>query len=355
MRRFPQKVHILGGGIAGLACAYFIKKKTPKTQVVIYEAASHLGGRCYSFYDSHLEMPLDNATHGILGANRDIRQFLSAAKFDKKIPFLDFQNQQLSFTSWKFRELIGRSIFNTAPDSLDLATKLQTAWQLFPFGRRQTQFYFSKQDLSSNLIQNFRPEKNDIRLGWKLKSFTVQDGKLSSLLFNKGEVKINPGEKIISTLDAYNYQKIFGGYEFEFNRIINIFYKTSVKLVLPGGQDLLGLTGTLADWLFVGKNLLAATISNVQKLDLSPDELARSLWKEICLIRGVEAAFMPAYRVVDYKRATIAQDKANNARRPSSAKSAYANLRLAGDWTLKNYPCCLDGAVKSALRAVKSL
>lgn len=40
-----QKVHILGGGIAGLACAYYLRQKSPQIRTVVYEAAPHAGGR----------------------------------------------------------------------------------------------------------------------------------------------------------------------------------------------------------------------------------------------------------------------------------------------------------------------
>ncbi len=39
-----QDVAILGGGITGLACAYYITKELPNVNVTIYEASDRLGG-----------------------------------------------------------------------------------------------------------------------------------------------------------------------------------------------------------------------------------------------------------------------------------------------------------------------
>ena len=79
-------------------------------------------------------------------------------------------------------------------------------------------------------------------------------------------------------------------------------------------------------------------------------ELARQVWQEICAIRGREAAFMPDYKVLRHKRATIKQDKSNNAKRPQTAQTRWENLQLCGDWTVKDSPCCLETAIRSALR-----
>jgi len=40
-----QDIIIVGGGIAGLYCAYRVLRKNPKTKILILEAESHLGGR----------------------------------------------------------------------------------------------------------------------------------------------------------------------------------------------------------------------------------------------------------------------------------------------------------------------
>lgn len=41
---YPEKVAVLGGGISGLASAYFVAKEFPKSKITIYEANKDSGG-----------------------------------------------------------------------------------------------------------------------------------------------------------------------------------------------------------------------------------------------------------------------------------------------------------------------
>lgn len=39
-----QDVAVLGGGITGLACAYYLTRELPNAKVTLYEAKDHIGG-----------------------------------------------------------------------------------------------------------------------------------------------------------------------------------------------------------------------------------------------------------------------------------------------------------------------
>ena len=41
---YPERVAVLGGGISGLASAYFVAKQFPKSKITIYEANKDSGG-----------------------------------------------------------------------------------------------------------------------------------------------------------------------------------------------------------------------------------------------------------------------------------------------------------------------
>ena len=84
------------------------------------------------------------------------------------------------------------------------------------------------------------------------------------------------------------------------------------------------------------------------------DGLARKIWKQLGKLRGVNSGFVPPFKVINHKIATIRQDAANNNKRPKNAKTVYPNVFIAGDWTMKNYPCSLETAILSAKRAVKT-
>ncbi|QDH13957.1 FAD-dependent oxidoreductase [Formicincola oecophyllae] len=59
-------VHIIGGGLAGLAAAVEL---APQARVTLYEAAPHCGGRVRSFHTRSLDTVIDNGNHLILSAN----------------------------------------------------------------------------------------------------------------------------------------------------------------------------------------------------------------------------------------------------------------------------------------------
>jgi squalene-associated FAD-dependent desaturase len=68
-------VHVVGAGIAGLACAVRLAKQGRRVR--LYEAAGQAGGRCRSFHDSRLERSIDNGNHILLSANREARSYVA--------------------------------------------------------------------------------------------------------------------------------------------------------------------------------------------------------------------------------------------------------------------------------------
>ncbi|MBB3172348.1 squalene-associated FAD-dependent desaturase [Endobacter medicaginis] len=66
--------HIIGGGLAGLACAVSLVEAGER--VALYEAGPALGGRCRSYDDRALGCRLDNGNHLILSGNRAVFDWL---------------------------------------------------------------------------------------------------------------------------------------------------------------------------------------------------------------------------------------------------------------------------------------
>ncbi|MBS40988.1 MAG: hypothetical protein CMM83_04620 [Rhodospirillales bacterium] len=68
-------VHIIGGGLAGLSCA--LKCQNADKKVVIYEASPQAGGRCRSYFDTELDLLIDNGSHILLGGNSATLSYLN--------------------------------------------------------------------------------------------------------------------------------------------------------------------------------------------------------------------------------------------------------------------------------------
>lgn len=351
MNKNTTTYHIIGGGIAGLSAAKFIKDKNKNHRVILYEASHKIGGRCFSFYDEKLKKHIDNATHVVLGANKNTLKLYQHNQFDGQASFWEKGlNLSLKKDFWQHALL---SVFNTAPQEVPLSLIKNLLWKLFPFLPCQLKLMYSKGNLSSNLIEPLSKNIDEIKFGFVLKNIETSDGFVNKLIFNKSEITINQNEKIICALDAHNYHQIFGGETFDFNEITNVFFRTSTPLCLPKGVRFLATPNNIGDWIFVIDDIVNVTISNSNYLTMNDDALARILWKEIRAIQGIMPAFLPPYRVFRYRQATIKQDAVNNHKRPNTAKTKYKNMVLAGDWTMKDWPCCIEAAIASAKRAVK--
>ena len=349
-----QKFHIIGSGIAGLACAKFIRQKHKSAEIVVYEAAARPGGRCYSYYDKVLDHQLDSGTHVSLGVNKSINRLIDKKKFIYRISFYDSIRGKIARSISRFKSHLLVSIFNTPGHEVARSLIKTVFWKLFPFTMFQKKIYYSHNDLSQRLIEPLLNYVSQIKYGWKLLKVEDKGGHVTRLIFNNNRsVEIGARDVVISALDSHNYCKIFGGEDFDYEDIINIHYRTSVKLTLPKGKKMLGISNGMAHWIFINKNIVSATISAAGNLHIDKDELAREVWKEICHIRGVAAAFIPPYRVLRHRKVTLKMDWANNNKRPESATTKFDNLFIAGDWTYKDFPCCMEGAVLSAKRAAK--
>lgn len=335
--------HIIGAGIAGLFAAKILKEKHPLSSVIVYEAAEKIGGRCSSFFDRDFNCSVDYATHVVLNRNRRAAKLLGKKSFTHRLCFWDFLQKRFipSFTCP--REIIS-AVFNTSAPSLrSVAFVLR---KLFPFWGLKA--YFSNGELADDLCAPLLCYVDDIQYGCLWQGIEHQDNHITKLLFNKQTVFIAPQDIIVSAVDSYNYHKIIGGEDFEYSPICNIFFSSSNIPPLPKSQKILGLKNSISQWLFQTPTYTAVTVSDAQA---TPD--AAKIWQEICHISDAGKMPLPLYKVRNFPRATLKQDKFNNNKRPTSCLTAFDNLYICGDWTIKNQPCCIETALNSAARLAK--
>ena len=136
-----------------------------------------------------------------------------------------------------------------------------------------------------------------------------------------------------------------------FRAIVNAHFRSAPPRDLP---PILGVIGGLSEWLFAFPDRLSVTISAADRLlDQSREALAEAIWTEIAILTGLPDE-LPRWQIVKEKRATFAATPENAARRPA-ARTRYANLTLAGDWTATGLPATLEGAVRSGYAAAAAL
>lgn len=354
MKKKNSTYHIIGAGIAGLACAKYVKKYDKNARTIIYEASDKIGGRAYSYDDQDLNQRLDNATHVVVGTNKNIKKAIGQENWVNDYGFWNAETDKISYKLRKYKPQILKATCNTQGHEVAPKICKKIWWSLFPFTKARTSICFSKQDLSQILINPMMAFIDELQLSSKLLRIGTQFGQVAQLEFKDKLVEISAHDKVICALDARNHKKILNSEEFEFNSIINIFYKTSESITLPQKASLMGVVNGLADWIFVNKQIVGVTISDSDCPANELDTLARNVWMEIGKLRGVNTAFVPPFRITCHKHATIKQDSINNDKRPEDAKTDYKNMFIAGDWTMKDYPCCMEGAYLSGKRAAKA-
>lgn len=333
--------HIIGAGIAGLYSAKVIKEQNPNAKVVLYDAAEKIGGRCASVFSKQFDCMIDNATHVVLNCNKNTSTIID--KHDNLIKFWNLQNNKFINKINCLKE-IELAVFNT--ENADWKCRLFALKKLFPFLRIKS--FFSTGNLENVLCKPLCQYVDEFKYGYVWKGINSDNKHISELIFKQNRVKVADKDIVISAIDSFNYNKIFGGYDFEYNTITNVFYRTSMALTLPKKQKILGIIKGKSQWIFAGNNYIAITISNARD-DINVNEI----WQEICKIRNYNSAFLPKCIVLNYNRATIKQDYKNNNLRPTSACIMYDNMFICGDWTMKNRPCCIETAIESAIRIGK--
>jgi hypothetical protein len=108
--------------------------------------------------------------------------------------------------------------------------------------------------------------------------------------------------------------------------------------------------GGAAQWIFAFEDRLSVTVSAADDLaDIDREALARRFWADIAKVHGLGPE-PPPWRIVKERRATFAATPEQNARRPG-ARTRWANLFLAGDWTATGLPATIEGAIRSGKTA----
>lgn len=145
----------------------------------------------------------------------------------------------------------------------------------------------------------------------------------------------------------------------DFESIVNLHFAT--EITPTGSVAQTGFVGVLegtAEWVFVKPGHVSVTISAANRLvDDSPRDLAALVWPNVCLALGLPCQpgdEIPKFRVVKERRATFAATAVQEHRRPA-ARTALANLVLAGDWTATGLPATIEGAIRSGRTAGRLL
>jgi len=403
-------IHVVGAGVAGLSAA--VRLADEGCRVALYEAAGAAGGRCRSYHDQTLGLMIDNGNHLLLSGNHTALDYLdrigsrgklqgpSAAIFE----FADLKSGE----RWRLRPNDGRlpwwlldprrrvpgaalheyfaplgTLRATARTSLRDVMKCfgplyDRLWgpvllaglntdppegsallagamlrETLAAGGKACRPLIAVDGLSACFIEPalacLAARNATVRLGQRLRGVEFAAGRAVRLDFGPQQTRLSEEDAVIIAVPPFAAQELLPDLQApdEFRAIVNAHFRVAPNRDQP---QILGVVNGLSQWIFAYPDRLSVTISGADRLlDVSREDLATAIWREVAALGGLGRE-LPPWQIVKEKRATFAATPIQNARRPP-ARTRWRNVVLAGDWTQTGLPATIEGAVRSGYRA----
>ena len=403
--RTAGSLHVVGGGVAGLAAA--LAAARAGRSVTLHEAAPALGGRCRSVGDEP-EGEHDNGTHVLLGANRAALSFLDAIGAragwiepePRGLPMVDLADgsvRRVGLSPWSWLDPLQRppglnlgvllrlgrlglsgadrpvaGTFGAGDFSRAVIEPLTVAALNTPVAEASTRrlatalrriarpgagrLFVARRGLGPDLI---RPAADAlaaagvvVRCRSRLRALEATDGRAERLVFTDAEVPLGAGDLAVLALPSHALAKLLSGLALpdRYEPIVNLHYATPHA----GPIRFAGVLGGRAQWVLFRPGLASVTISAAREaVDAPAPALAEGIWREVARAAALLGlpplpAGTPRCHVVKERRATISQTA--GALGPPERRP-FANVTLAGDW-LSLLPATIEAAVVSGLKAV---
>ncbi len=407
-----RSVHLIGAGLAGLSAA--LRLTQTGRRVVLHEAGAQAGGRCRSYHDATLDMMIDNGNHVILSGNKSALSYLALVGASAKMrgpESADFNFVDLASNErWQLKlgdGLIPWWIFSAArrvphtrardylvlarlmvrPGAKTVGERITCSGALYErlieplllatlnhdppeasarlaatllretiaAGGRTCRPLIAQDGLSSAFVDPalawLKSHGTEVRFSHELHRIDFKDGRAAKLDFGSDSVELGPDEAIVLAVPPNLAGRLLPNLKVptEFRAIANVHYRVEDVANVP---PMTGVVHGTTQWLFAYPGRLSVTISSADALMQMPrEQLARKVWAEVAQIARLPDT-LPPWQVVRERRATIAADPRTEALRPP-AKTAWANLFLAGDWTDTGLPPTIESAIRSGERAAQ--
>ncbi len=394
-------LHVIGGGLAGLAAAVaWVRAGTGP--VTVYEAAPRCGGRCRSWWDPVVGRTVDNGTHLMLGANTALRRFAaeSGGSLVPAAPVFPFA-APASGAAWTLRPgrpwawhpgplLAGlarvlvpgadgtvaealatqplyhrlwapltMAVLNTPPETASRRLLGAVLGRTLARGAEACTPLLAPRGLEAALVAPavawLRRHGARVRCATPIRALRDSGGAVVEMVPGRGPaVPVAPRDVVLLATAPRAAARLWPGLPvFDSHPILNVHFRlTGSAAALP---RFLGLVGGTGQWWQRRDGLGTVTVSAAEALaDWPATAVAAHLWAELGRVMPLPAA-VPPCRVVRDAHATPAQTPWFRKTRPAAGPVAgVTNLYLAGDWTARDLPTTLEAAVRSGVRAVAS-
>jgi squalene-associated FAD-dependent desaturase len=407
-------VHVVGAGLSGLSAA--IELAAEGRAVHVHEAAKFAGGRCRTYYDSVIDLDIDNGNHLLLSGNWAAVDYLKRiggygamhVAAEPAFPFADLKSGE----RWTLRPNEGRlpwwifdaqrrvpgtripdylaplgvlraraartvgsamacrgplydrlwrpvllAALNTEPAEADVRLAAGVLRETLAAGGQACRPMVATRGLSAAFIDPalafLRDRGARIDFSRSLRAIEFDGSRATSLQFAEERVALGDDDQVVLAVPPVVARALVP--DLVVPDAFHAIVNAHFRMAPPPGQPLiLGVVNATTEWLFAYPDRLSVTISCADRLmELPREALAETIWAEIAALTGLAPA-LPRWQIVRERRATFAATPAENARRPG-AQTRFANLALAGDWTDTGLPATIEGSVRSGLAAAAVL
>ncbi len=408
------RVHIVGGGLAGLAAA--VRLTGSRRAVSVHEATAQAGGRCRSYYDQSTGMVIDNGVHLLMSGNHAALSYAETigsrsglhGPNEAEFPFIDLSTDERwtlrfgesRFPWWVFDKdrrvpqtavvdylplarlawtsadrPIGEVINCSGPiyerlleplllAALNIAPREGSAKlagvlirETLALGGQACRPLLARDGLGTVFVDPAiaHLRKNDVSIAFEdeLVALRFANGRVSGLDFAKQSVDLDKNDAVILAVPPHVATNLVPDLQapLSYRGIVNAHFRIDPP---PQMSPMLGIINGTCEWIFALPGRISITISNGDALfDTPRAELAQAIWRDVAKVANLPDK-MPPWQIVRERRATFAATPEQNALRPA-AETAWDNLFLAGDWTATGLPATIESAVRSGNRAADLL
>jgi squalene-associated FAD-dependent desaturase len=340
----PGTVHVIGAGIAGLACA--VRLAARGRRVRLYEAAGQAGGRCRSYYDARLARTLDNGNHILLSANREALSYVEEiGAADSLIgparaafPFVDLATGE----RWTLRPGAGRlpcwlldprrrvpgtglgaylaalrlaragpsatvadcldaddpawarfweplcvAALNTAPAEASARLLWLVVRESFLRGEAACRPLIPRDGLAASFVEpalaRLRRAGAKVSFNARLRALERAPERVRALAFADGPVALDEADRVVLAVPPAVAAELLPELSVpdESRPIVNVHIRLERPPAVPADLPFLGLVGSWADWLFVRGDVVSLTVSAARALaEESQEAIAARLWHD---------------------------------------------------------------------------
>jgi hydroxysqualene dehydroxylase len=257
----------------------------------------------------------------------------------------------------RFWEPLCVAALNTAPEEASARLLWLVVRESFLRGEAACRPLIAREGLAASFVDpalaTLRQAGAEISFNARLRALELDADRVRALDFGGERVVLAPADRVVLALPPAVAAELLPDFDVpdESRPIVNVHIRLDEPPRLPDELPFLGLVGSWADWLFLRGDVVSLTVSAARALaEESSEAIGGRLWRDTALALDLPLAPQPPMRVIKERRATFAQTPAALARRPP-ARTRWANLMLAGDWTDTGYPATIESAVRSGRAA----